>query len=123
MKKLSIWDSWDDVIDPFTDALTNLLGDAYYKSPYVKEEKNEYVFKAEIPGVKEKDLEITFERGSIKLSFPDRRDPEYIQSIKSYVGENVNEDEIKATLEDGILKVILPKKNSSSVKTIKISKV
>ena len=103
-------------LDILGGSLLDLLEASFYKQDPIKSMDDKYTLRVELPGIKEKDLELTFYDGELKIKHykGDNR--------QLYIGDNVDEDNISATLEDGILTVTFPKKNKSTVKTIKISK-
>lgn len=92
-------------------------------SSSVEEEKNEYIVKAELPGVNEKDLKVTVDDRvlTVKAEYKDevnekdKEKKEYTE--KSYgsftrsfrLPENVDIDKIEAKYKNGLLKVSLPK--------------
>ena len=102
-------------LDTLGESLLRVLEANAYKYPYITYDEKKYTLRLEMPGVKEKDLTLSFSYESLKIKLADGG------SKNLYIGDNVDEDNIAATLEDGILTVTFPKK-SSAVKTIKISK-
>ena len=107
-------------LDIFGETLLDLI-DSKYCEKKLKEDSDKYSLRVEVPGIKEKDLRLTFEHGTFHLGVDPKYDPT-LAATTLYIGDNVDEDNISATLEDGILTVTFPKKNKSTVKTIKISK-
>ena len=86
----------------------------------VYSQKNQYVLEAELPGVKKQDIHLKYEHatltikvikqlseqiGSVQLS--ERSSGELVRRFEF---EDINKDQIKASYEDGVLVVILPKK-------------
>lgn len=104
---------WFDVLG---ESLLDALEHSYMIRNPIKSESDRYVLTQELPGVKEKDLNLTFEKGWLRVASP-RGDP-----YNLFIASDVDDEKITAHLEDGILTVIFPKKSSSAVKTIKISK-
>ena len=91
----------------------------------------EFIVKAELPDVAESDINITVEGNVLKVNGARRLKREgrnYHQVERPYGGfsrafklpETVNGTEIRATLKDGILKVILPKRTAESPQHIEI---
>lgn len=96
------------------------------------EREDEYVVRAEMPGVKKEDLDVTIENGVLTVSAEvrspieekgeriirqERRYGRYVRSLR--LGTQVNEGKVKANLKDGVLELILPK--AEEVKPKKIS--
>ena len=105
--------------------------------PYVDViENDEYIILiAELAGVKENDMEVIISEGILTISgikssvmniYPE---DEYYYKIERPYGKfvrsfalpaNVNTEVIKASLKDGLLKIVLTKTNKNNSKTIKI---
>jgi HSP20 family protein len=98
------------------------------------ESDNEIVIKAELPGVNAKDIEVSFENNVLILKGERRFEKEtkeenYHRVERAYgnfsrafsVPFPVNGDNATAEYKDGVLKVVLPKKEEIKPKPIKIS--
>ena len=75
--------------------------------------------KIELPGVKATDVDVTVEGRTLKVSGKSRHGKEfrYVYNLKSAIDES----EISAKLEDGLLSVSLPKKKENSARKIPVS--
>ena len=112
----------DDFFDDFGKVkVNNFKCDIY-------EEGNNYVVEVDTPGYSKDDIDIHVEKGylTISASHDEEKNKEgknYIRkervygstSRQFYVGD-VDEDSIKASFNDGVLKVIVPKKEEISTK-------
>ena len=89
----------------------------------VKENKTGYELEIELPGVKKEDVKAELKDGYLTVtastdSKEEKQDGKYIRkerysgttSRSFYVGEDITEEDIKAKFENGILKVLVPKK-------------
>lgn len=90
----------------------------------VKDFEKEYVIEAEMPGVKKEDINIHYENDHLTLSVHQEENKEEKDDQDKYIHrerstrsfersiylEAVNPDQIKAKLEDGILRITAPKK-------------
>ena len=100
----------------------------------VKETKDAYIFKADLPGVKEGDLDITLTGGRLTIS--GKRETEqqeesdrfyaYERSYGSFtrsftLPEGVDVDRVNAELKDGVLQLRLPKQPEMQPKRIQVS--
>jgi HSP20 family protein len=99
----------------------------------VVERNNEFVVKAELPGVKKEDIDVSVENGVLTINAETRSETEekegdrvirqerrygkYVRSLR--LGKAVDEKKVKASYRDGVLELVLPK--AEEVKPKKIS--
>lgn len=117
-RELLRWDPFREMMPAF-DMSEQL---AFSPAFEIKEDQSGYVFKADIPGVQEKDIEIT--RTGNRLTIGGRRESEredkgetYYVSERSYgsftrsftLPDGIDGDHVRAELKDGVLKVVVPK--------------
>ncbi len=88
----------------------------------VKDTKDAYIVEAELPGVKKEDITLICEKGVLTISAKiigeqDTDQGRYIRKervqgdlTRRFVLEDIDEENISAKLENGILHVTLPKK-------------
>jgi HSP20 family protein len=123
------WDPFREMI-PSVPAFEEV---AFSPDFEVKETKEGYIFKADLPGVAEKDLEIT--RTGTRLQVTGKRESEkeekgetWYVSERSYgsftraftLPEGIDSEHIHAELKDGVLTVIVPKAPEVQPKKIAI---
>lgn len=135
---------WDPLKDLFymEKHIDKIIASSFKQSesnfmPYVDViENDEYIILiAELAGVKENNMEVTISEGILTISgikssvmdiYPE---DEYYYKIERPYGKfvrsfalpaNVNTEVIKASLKDGLLKIVLTKTNKNNSKTIKI---
>ena len=96
----------------------------------IYENENEYVIRAEMPGVDKKDIDVTLKdreleiKGSLNGNAPDEKSLKYSEFRlydyyrKFKVGDDINNTALTAKLENGLLTLTLPK--SEEVKPRKI---
>ncbi len=140
------WEPFKDLIELhekmnrlFEETLARTRGEAeiwegaWYPPVDIYETDNEIVLKAELPGIDIKDIDITVEDGVLTLKGERKFEEEvkrenyhriersYGRFVRSFSLPNtVDVDKIKARMENGILKVIMPKKEESKPKQIKV---
>ena len=99
----------------------------------VYEENNSYIFEMDAPGYQKEDIKIECDKGYLTITLEHssedesnvknyiRKERVYGKNVRQfYIGE-VDEDEITASFKDGILKVVVPKKQIvDTKKTISI---
>jgi len=112
----------EDLFDDFPiSGANNLKCDIY-------EKEGNYIVEADVPGFKKEDINIEYEDGYLILAAEKSEEKEdenknylrkerYSTSFKRqfYLG-NIKEDQIKASFDDGILKIIAPKQEEVSNK-------
>jgi len=98
------------------------------------ETEGEIVVKAELPGMDRKDIQLNLEnnvlslRGERKFT-KETKDENYHRIERSYgvfsrsfsIPATVDEEKIRADFKDGVLKIMLPKKEHAKPKQIKIA--
>jgi len=120
---IAIRDPWSllDRMSRGVDGLpTNSV--AFIPAVDVQEEKDGYVVKADLPGVKPEDIEVTAEKGILTLRGERKADTregakgyERIERVSGSftrrfsLPENVQSDAIKAKFAHGVLEVTIPK--------------
>ena len=88
----------------------------------IHEEAAQFVVRADLPGVKPADIEITAEKGVLSLrgsrNFEQKQDDGHYSRVERVSGkfvrtftlpENVQTDAIKAQFKDGVLELTIPK--------------
>ena len=138
----SAWDPFRvmrDVLrwDPFRELEAAAASDygLFVPSFDVKENKEGYVFRADLPGVREDDLEISLTGNRLTIS--GKREQEkreqgetYYATERSYgsfsraftLPDGTDGDNVKAELKNGVLQVTVPKKPEVQPKRITIGK-
>ena|SRR5690349_14058634 len=136
------WDPFHD-FNSLNARLGNFLGrnwdgpistTAWNPSVDIFENDNEVVFKAELPGMNAKDIDIKLENNVLTLKgerhFEKETDEKNYHRIEREYGSfsrsfalptAVNGEKVTAEYKDGILKVTLPKKEETKPKPIKIA--
>lgn len=129
MRELMRW-------DPFSEMLPSLSGiEAAAFSPNfdVKETKEAFVFTADLPGVKESDLEVRLTQNRLTIS--GKRESEKVEKTDQYYAsersygsftraftlpEGIQSDKIQAELKSGVLTLAVPKKPEAQPKKIEV---
>lgn len=97
----------------------------------VSENKDAYLFKADLPGIKETDVKISMTGNRLMISgkresTQERKDETYYlcectygEFSRSFVlPEGADTDNVKAELKDGVLSLVVPKKAGAQTKQI-----
>ena len=124
----SVFPSWVhfDHFDHWYDGANKVELNKNTKYRWNEDDKT-YTLEAVMPGITKKDVSITFKSGTLSIkcdkSVPEKDKKFYgVKSERAFSNfpENINESNIEAEMNDGILKVVLHKKEPDSGKTIKI---
>jgi len=114
---------------------TDLIASTWKPSVDIYETEQDLVLTAELPGIDEKDVEIKIEDNTLTLSgdrkFEKETKEENYHRIERAYGSfyrafslphYINQDKISAEYENGVLKVILPKKPELKPRKVKVLK-
>ena len=122
-------DTFDNIIDQF---FSDLSIDPRFSSMntnsvsnYYNENEKEYYLTMDIPGMSKDDIEVTFDSNHLKISGQRKSDKydayEYGKMERNFsVPNNVETNKISANVDNGVLKVLLPKAKSSLGRKITI---
>ncbi len=128
-------DLFADFFDSFFN--TDLLPATEKLSPAVdiEEEKDKYLLKADIPGMKQDDIKVEVDDGVLKISGERKyekkeedKDKKYHYYERSYgaferrfvLPSDVDTEKIDAKYENGVLEIVIPKTESKRPKEIKV---
>jgi len=121
--------------DPFRDWFRAWRGGEMTFAPAfeVKETKNAFVFKSDLPGVKESELDISLSGNRLTVSGQRQEEQReegeryytYERSYGSFsrsftLPDGVDPDKVEAELKDGVLTITVPKKPEMQPKRIEI---
>ncbi len=122
--------------DPFAELGTGRPEMGFVPSFEVKETKDAYLFKADLPGIREEDLEISLTGNRLTVSGKreeEHRDEDdrYFAYERSYgsfsrsftLPEGVDVDHAEAGLNQGVLSVSIPKKPEVKPRKIEVKKL
>jgi HSP20 family protein len=106
---------------------------AFYPALDVLEEKDQYVLRADIPGLNKEDIKVSVENGILTLEGErkfetEHKDVQFHCMERSYgrfvrslnLGPGVDSSKISASYKDGILKLVVPKLEAAKPKSIDI---
>lgn len=90
------------------------------------ENESEYIIRAEMPGIDEERIDISFENDILSISADYEEEGENVLRTGKYswacTVRDVESDNIKANLKNGILDITLPKSEKAKPRRIKIGK-
>lgn len=137
-ERRSVWglfSDFDDVFDDFWRPVRRENGGAFAPAVDVSETESEYHVRADLPGVKKEDLDISIQDGVLTINAEtkeekkeekegrvirqERRFGKFVRSMR--LGDSVDVDKIKADYKDGVLDLVLPKSAQAKPKKISVS--
>lgn len=114
-------------------ALTDLMGGGWMPAVDVLEDKEKLTVKAELPGFKREELEVSVHENNLiisgeRKSEEERKDGEFYRSERFYgrfhravsLPAAVDIEKISASYRDGVLTVTLPKTDQAKTKQIEV---
>jgi len=141
----NVWQAFDDAFENFRNDFENLLFPVTVDSiiaqvPEVRvpsidleDMEKEYLLKAEMPGFKKEDIEISVAEDGVEVSGVagwkySEKEQDYIckeracKSFYRYVDlpEEIKVDDVEAKISDGVLEVKLPKKQPKKTRKVSI---
>ena len=133
MRDLLRWDPFREMA-PMFSGFAPVERAGFYPTFDVTENKDAYVFKADVPGVKKDDLEITTTGNRLQIS--GKRDTEtekttdtvytYERQYGSFtrcftLPDGADLDHAKSTIDNGVLTLVIPKTAAQQAKRIPIT--
>lgn len=134
-------DDWrqemDRILHPLLqrdEETSHVAGGDWMPAVDIKDEENRYVIRADIPGVKPEDIEVTMENGMLTIrgerKFEETEEKENFKRIERSHGifyrrftlpENTDGEAVQATGHDGVLEVTIPKSAETHGKRIEVT--
>lgn len=124
---------FSDIMDEFFNDVVSNRRDSFIPGIDISETDNQYRISAELPGMKKEDIAVNLEKGRLTISgersFEKEDEGETYHRVESQYGsfnrsfqlpDNVDEESIDATYEDGVLKIAVNKSEKEVKKQIEI---
>lgn len=117
----------DDFFAPMTSSTLSFRTD-------IRESEQAYLIEAELPGFKKEEIDIDYASPYLTIKAVRkeensqendahqvvRRERRYGEYVRRFYVQDINEDEIRASLKDGLLSLEVPKRQKSAGKRIEI---
>lgn len=116
------------------DDASRVVGSEWMPAVDIKDEESRYVIRADIPGVKPEDIEVSLENGVLTIrgerKFEETEEKENFKRIERSHGvfyrrfslpDNTDASAVQATGKDGVLEVIIPKTAEKHAKRIEVT--
>lgn len=116
MIRLHTRDPFKDIFDSFFEGSvynTN-YGINSYKSTNVSNNEKDYTVEVAVPGLTKEDLKISLEDNTLTISYEKEKNNKNYSFVSSFsksytLPEDSDDENISAKVENGILKIIIPK--------------
>lgn len=125
---------FSDIMDEFFNDAVSARRDSFVPSIDVSETDNQFLITAELPGMKKEDINISLENSRLSISgersFENEEKGKTFHRVETQYGsfnrsfqlpDNISEDSISATYEDGLLNISIDKSEEKVKKQIEIS--
>jgi HSP20 family protein len=123
-RKRSDFDLWDQM---FSDPFFTGEKESKLMRTDIKEKKDKYIVDIDLPGYEKENVKIEVDNGYLIVNAKtshhkaEKEEGKYVRkerfvgecSRSFYVGEDVKQDDIKASFRNGTLKIEIPKKDES----------
>jgi len=99
----------------------------------IKETEKEIIIKADLPGMKEEDIDVSIDEGQLVIkgerkTEKEEKEKDYVRVERNYgsfyrsfnIGVPVKSDEVKASYKNGVLEINIPKAETRKPKKIEI---
>ncbi|MEJ2609207.1 MAG: Hsp20/alpha crystallin family protein [Candidatus Thiodiazotropha sp.] len=116
------------------DDTSHVVGGDWAPAVDIKEEEEGYLIRADIPGVKPEDIEITMENGVLSIrgerKFEETEERENFKRVERSHGifyrrfslpDNTDAEAIHATGQDGVIEITIPKTKGALPKRIEVT--
>lgn len=126
--------NFSDIMDEFFNDVVNNRRDNFVPSIDISETEDQFQISAELPGMNKDDIDISLENGRLAISgersFKNEENGKKYHRVETKYGsfersfqlpDNVDEESISATYENGLLNVTIQKSESKVKKQIEIS--
>jgi HSP20 family protein len=129
---------FDRVFDGFFSPLRDVeetVESNLYPAVDISETENEYLVRAELPGINKEDVKVTLENGILTLSAETRSESEqregervirqerqygkYVRSLR--LGKGINDQKVSANYKNGVLEIVVPKAEEVKPKVIDVN--
>lgn len=126
--------NFSDIMDEFFNDVVRTNRDSFVPGIDISETDNQFLITAELPGMSKDDIDISLDNGRLSISgerkFEKEEEGKKFHRVETRYGsfnrsfqlpDNIDEESIKATYENGLLNISLDKSEDKVKKKIEIS--
>ncbi|MDX1496564.1 MAG: Hsp20/alpha crystallin family protein [Salinisphaeraceae bacterium] len=123
----------DEIGSLFGNSLDDATASAWSPAVDIKEDDSRYLIHADLPGIKPDDVNITLEKGVLTIEglreSESNEERQGYRRVERYRGrfarhfalpDTADSEKVEAKLKDGVLEVVILKKESSKPRRIKV---
>lgn len=134
MREMMQWDPFREIAPMFPRMSRAFTAREWMPAFEVRENKDSYVFKADLPGIKKEDLEVSLTGNRLTITGKREHEKEtkddtfytYEREYGSFtraftLPEGIDTEHVKTELKDGVLTMVVPKKPEAQAKKIPIA--
>lgn len=125
---------FSDIMDEFFNDVVSSRRDSFVPGIDISETETQFQISAELPGMKKEDIDISLENGRLSISgerqFKNEEEGKTFHRVETSYGsfnrsfqlpDNVDENSIQASYEDGLLNISIDKNEEKVKKQIEIN--
>lgn len=125
---------FSDIMDEFFNDVVNTRKDSFVPGIDISETEEQFLISAELPGMKKEDISVNLENGRLSISgerkFEKEEKGKTFHRVETKYGsfnrsfqlpDNVDEESVKASYENGLLNISIDKAEDKVKKQIEIS--
>ncbi len=125
---------FSDIMDEFFNDVVNTRKDSFVPGIDISETEDQFLISAELPGMNKEDITVNLENGRLSISgerqFESEEKGKTFHRVETKYGsfnrsfqlpDNVDEESVKATYENGLLNISIDKAEDKVKKQIEIS--
>ncbi|MDZ7717049.1 MAG: Hsp20/alpha crystallin family protein [Balneolaceae bacterium] len=126
--------NFSDIMDEFFNDVVNKRNDSFVPGIDISETDNQFLISAELPGMTKEDIDISLDNGRLSISgerkFEQEEEGKTFHRVETRYGsfnrsfqlpDNVDEESIQATYDNGLLNISIDKSEDKVKKKIEIS--
>lgn len=126
--------NFSDIMDEFFNDVVSKRTDSFVPGIDISETGDQFLVSVELPGMKKEDIDVSLDNGQLTISgerkFEEKEDGKRYHRVETHYGtfsrsfqlpDNVDEESITATYENGLLNITIDKTEDKVKKQIEVN--